>query len=269
MGIKREKETKHVRCPGLAAVSLMLGLFLLSACGRESDKEWSSESGSESGNEFGKEFGRESGSEFDNDFGNESGQYVISGEEDLVVRILCEEKSGSGVIYTASDGQIYVITAAHVLGGQENICIRFAGKEAAAGTLLPVSTEDCVFVAGLDLAFLRFAGEVLDERSLPASTGAGITAEEDAAQVVRLLGYDQAGALQSMDAVLVEDWIYLEDFQNYMMLLAGEALPGMSGGGVFSEEGLLLGIICGEDAEGHIAVLTEDVIQAEFLVMCR
>lgn len=64
-------------------------------------------------------------------------------------------------------------------------------------------------------------------------------------------------------AFVVEPWIYVEDFTQYMLLLQGLMEPGMSGGGAFTEDGVFLGILCGADEEGKVAVVPYSIIESE------
>ena len=50
-----------------------------------------------------------------------------------------------------------------------------------------------------------------------------------------------------------------------MMLARGEALQGMSGGGVFDQRGHFIGILCGGNADGELAVLPLSIIEARYL----
>ena len=55
----------------------------------------------------------------------------------------------------------------------------------------------------------------------------------------------------------------MEDFDEHMILLQGLMVPGMSGGGAFTEDGVFLGILCGADEEGKVAVVPYSIIEAE------
>ena len=44
---------------------------------------------------------------------------------------------------------------------------------------------------------------------------------------------------------------------------AGLPEPGMSGGGAFTEDGVFLGILCGADEEGKVAVVPYSIIESE------
>ena len=64
-------------------------------------------------------------------------------------------------------------------------------------------------------------------------------------------------------AFVVDPWIYVEDFDQYMLLLQGLIAPGMSGGGAFTEDGVFVGILCGGDEEGKVAVVPYSMIETE------
>ena len=78
---------------------------------------------------------------------------------------------------------------------------------------------------------------------------------------VWMYGGDTSG--QPVYAFVVEPWIYVEDFTQYMLLLQGLPEPGMSGGGAFTEDGVFLGILCGADEEGKVAVVPYSIIESE------
>ena len=47
------------------------------------------------------------------------------------------------------------------------------------------------------------------------------------------------------------------------LLLQGLITPGMSGGGAFTEDGVFVGILCGGDEEGKVAVVPYSMIETE------
>lgn len=57
---------------------------------------------------------------------------------------------------------------------------------------------------------------------------------------------------------------FLEDFDNYMLLGNAHVVPGESGGGVFTREGILAGILCGGNEADQIAVLPWSVMEAVY-----
>ena len=82
-----------------------------------------------------------------------------------------------------------------------------------------------------------------------------------------LKGYDASGTWREISGIQTQDWIYVEDFGCHMMIGKADAVPGMSGGGVFDQTGTFLGIICGMDQEGNVAILPASVIASEYEVL--
>ncbi len=174
--------------------------------------------------------------------------------EDLqVVQIDCERQKGSGVVYAASEEDIVVITAAHVLDEGKTTTVVWKTekdeKDAEPDTISKV--------AGLDLAFLKIEGVVVRHEPVQESN------KNDENQVI-LCGYDGSGQMQETTGTVWEDWIYMEDFGCHMMVVKAETVPGMSGGGVFYTNGKFAGIICGADEIGNVAILPAFVILAEY-----
>jgi hypothetical protein len=70
-------------------------------------------------------------------------------------------------------------------------------------------------------------------------------------------------------AILEDSWIYVEDFGEYMMILSGEADAGMSGCAVLDENGVFLGILCGGNEDGELAVLPYSIVDARYEEMSK
>lgn len=173
-----------------------------------------------------------------------------------VVQIDCESQKGSGVVYAASEGDMVVITAAHVLEEDNTATVIWKTEK----NEIEAEPDTISKVAGLDLAFLQIEG---------AAARHGLVYEpdkNDESQVI-LRGYDGQGDMQETVGTVWEDWIYVEDFGCHMMVVKAETVPGMSGGGVFYTNGEFAGIICGADEERNVAILPATVILAEYEVI--
>lgn len=167
---------------------------------------------------------------------------------------------GSGVIIHIDEKEMLVATAGHVLQGVEEVQVLFVDDTAADSSSITLSgTADVGFVR-LDtntiptdtLNKLRYAAT--DKESYDALTsGNGII----------VMGSVDGAAANAYEGVLLEPWIYSEDFSQYMMLGRTYAFPGMSGGGVFDINGHLIGILCGGDEENTIAILPLHILLAE------
>ena len=172
-----------------------------------------------------------------------------------VVQVNCENQRGSGVVCAAPEGAAVVITASHVLDGNEKVTVLWQAEKKEND----VETDTISKVNGLDLAFLEIEGtSVLKEPLYEPDKNHG--------DQVILRGYNATGEIQESAGIVSHSWIYVEDFGCHMMIVKAETVPGMSGGGVFYTNGEFAGIICGEDEEGNVAILPASVILAEYSV---
>lgn len=178
------------------------------------------------------------------------------------VQIFADGFHGSGIIYEHWEDSVVLVTAAHVIpSGCEEIKIIFGdGAEAACTDYQLMEDTDC--------AFLIVKEEKLSE---DWQEKYGIVKKDreifDAMQSddsIFLADYQAENDLGCRFAMMVENWIYVEDFGSHMMLVSGEAHGGMSGCGVFEENGCFLGILCGGNAEGELAVLPYSIIETGF-----
>lgn len=193
-----------------------------------------------------------------------------------VVRVCCDNASGSGVIYEVSENRAVIVTAAHVVEMAKEAEVALYGEE---------STEEAWFsvaeirsVEGLDLAFLEVVLGDMEEEKIGQGVRQGLISTEKERQEssqkatseeekkLLIMGYNQEGQWTENVGIVLSDWIYIEDFQCHMLLGEGEAEAGMSGGGVFDEAGSFLGVLCGKSEEGQLAVLPTAVIESEYKV---
>lgn len=258
-GMKREKKTNRI---GLMVLSVGIALCLV-GCGtfagtNPAGEENTSKEGSfsESGDSSIKE----------NSFGTGSSS---AGTEDglmqslsAAVQIFADNHHGSGVIYGQKDDGIVVVTAAHVIPSDcQKIKIVFRdGEEAVCTEYRLIEEADC--------AFLTIKEEI---QPLDCQEKYGIVKKDrevfDAIQSeegVFMVDYEAENDLGCRFAMVIENWIYVEDFGTHMMLVSGEAHSGMSGCGVFEENGCFLGILCGANDKGELAVLPYSRIETEF-----
>lgn len=175
-----------------------------------------------------------------------------------LVQIQAGDLLGSGVIYEEDEKSLLIATAGHVLTHTNGeILVTFPG-----GT--QVTATEAETVGSCDLAFVWVDKEKLSGETwkvcLPVHTDRNVFDTLKEYDDVWMYGGETG---MPVYAFVVDPWIYVEDFGQNMLLLQGLAEPGMSGGGVFSEDGVFLGIICGADEEGKVAVVPYSMIQTE------
>lgn len=170
--------------------------------------------------------------------------------------------SGSGVILASEEDALWVVTAGHVLeraGAEHPVKVAFGD-----GSI--VECQRYELVRDADLAFLCILKEGLPEK-LKACPAAETDKESydalEGGEAVCLTGYWD-GRLSAFSGVLSEPWIYVEDFEQYMMAAVCEMEYGMSGGGLYDEAGHLIGIACGGNGQGELAAVPLHVVRARF-----
>ena len=179
-----------------------------------------------------------------------------------IVRIEAEGVIGSGVVFEKKEDRLVVLTAGHVVQGMpEKVEVVLQGNEKIESAIYVVSQAS-------DIAFITIPVAAVSTelwQEIPVAVWDkdrfdGLSGGEQ----MTLQGFLENGSSQELVCDLIYPWIYTEDFAQYMMLLRGEILPGMSGGGVFDEAGNLVGILCGVSEEREIAVLPLSIILAEY-----
>lgn len=177
--------------------------------------------------------------------------------EQAAVRVSCDAGSGNGVIVWAKGREFVLATAAHVTGREpENVAVDG----------IPVCDPESYVSTEYDLAFVKFclpdseSAPLLQEANIDA---AGYDALEDGDEI-RVFGFlGQEGRWYA--GKVLSRWIYMEDF-GYHMLWGemGQMQGGLSGSGVYDGDGRLVGILCGGGGEDEIAVLTMNIIAAQW-----
>lgn len=238
-----QKEGFSNICINIAAILLLPFIFV--SCGREID-DMAPQS----------EYTDNSGDEFSED----DGLVISAGCTVLIDTGKC---CGRGMVYEKDEEAVVIVTAAHVLAQAECAEIIFSDGTVVDTDRIYVNDEaDCGFIkavfseAGVDGAGYK-GSSVLKNRKEFDSVVSG--------QGVFIADPEADNVLGCRYAAVIDSWIYVEDFQEYMMLLSGEADAGMSGSGVLDENGVFLGILCGGNDAGELAVLPYSIIDAKYI----
>lgn len=182
------------------------------------------------------------------------------------VRLKANGHYGSGSILLLKEDEIIIVGNRHLLQyWDEDSFVTFPGGAAESGRVLGISEE-------ADIGFLsvptgRFPWQELLELRNVRPLGGGAEDGESLLPGGGLLLVDMASDAYHpvmKRGELLSPCFYLEDFGMEMLYGTGEALPGMSGSGVFDGYGNYLGMLTGATMRGEIAAVPVDVIWEEY-----
>lgn len=205
-----------------------------------------------------------------------------SGERDktdgpaYLVHITAGNTVGSGIIYSVEDGWMNVLTAAHVVenmptarmaGSEMDIVDTGEGYKGAAVSFCDGERVYCqeILVSELaDLAVLRipttrfFEAQLENYHCVSADKGSfDALRAEDACKAV---GCGTEGEVLRYEGDILDPWIYMEDYGQYMIWAGVEIRSGMSGGGLFDQNGYFIGILSGGSEDGELAAVPYSLV---------
>lgn len=161
--------------------------------------------------------------------------------------------TGQGVIYEITRNEIIIVTTAHVLTGfsaGDNVTIVFPDETSAKAQIKYISNT-------ADVSFLSI------NLTTQINTSLIKTVNKDRKIFDQIKEKDAVYTEYCGAGEIISPFIFLTDFNMDMMLIRLEAKSGMSGSGVFDNNGIFLGIICGSN-EDETAVLPFSVIESEW-----
>lgn len=179
----------------------------------------------------------------------------------MMVRLTAGRYTGSGIIYDAEKDSIVIVTAAHVLAdAEEGVKITFVdGWE--------TETEEIAVSELADLAVIRVMLAEIPlqhlEQYLLANVDKSSYEELKTGDGCIVMGCRSGVAEDAYEGIVLEPWIYMEDYGQYMIWVKSAGVPGMSGGGLFDTRGRLLGILSGRSEDGEWAVVPLALVLAE------
>ena len=179
----------------------------------------------------------------------------------MMVQLQAGNLLGSGVICGIEEDKLLILTAAHVLEEVEGfVLVTFAD-----GARVVTDDFEC-FTSG-DFAVVKVTGGSIPEDTLGQYLCANIDKESfDAATAGTgciAMGSRSGVAAEAYEGVILDHWIYMEDYGQYMMWVKAEGMQGMSGGGLFDRQGHFLGILSGGNEDGELAVVPLSLILTE------
>lgn len=167
---------------------------------------------------------------------------------------------GSGYIWSM-EGDLLIVTAAHVL---EDVS---KGVKVRLWDGYEVSVNEHFISTTSDLAFLKIDGERIPllrkERYATAPLEKVALDKAQEGDRLYVMGYTGSDTVCINEGTLINKWIYVEDFEQYMILAQIDIAHGMSGGALLDAEGYCIGIISGKSEDGEMVAVPYHVITAE------
>lgn len=195
----------------------------------------------------------------DNPQGENMADLLQDGAAGAMVQICVGDTVGSGVLWELVGDRLVIATAAHVFTMGNGV----AEVTFADGWKTPIDGYE---ITDTDLAFLFVSLSDMPEEQLQQYYLVNV--DTDCAEALQkedgviVMGSVSGVASDAYEGKVLDPWIYVEDFDQYMIVVNAEAGAGMSGGGLFDYEGHFLGIVCGSSADREVAIIPVSVINA-------
>ncbi len=177
-----------------------------------------------------------------------------------VVRIEAGKLFGSGIIFAVRQDEIILLTNRHMIEPGEPVVMFQDGKSAQADV---IGCSD-----KYDMGFLRVKFSDLGDYTVDSCRNVRYNETEfgnlGPGDDLFILGSADYPAGNLFYGIIGSPSVYMEDFGTEMLWAYCEVKPGMSGSGVFDQDGCLIGIVCGGNEEKEAAVLPLDKILEEW-----
>lgn len=175
-----------------------------------------------------------------------------------VVSVEQQNRQGKGVIWDMNEQETLLVTAAHVAENTEQkVLITFYdGKQVFA---------DVVYTAeNADVAFLSVPADGMAQTEWVRYSYVRRNGQAEEALAVQALLISPQDGETVIRATVLNSLLYMEDFAQNMIWAEATATAGMSGSGMFDDNGNFMGILCGGNEQNEIAVLPAGTIWEEY-----
>lgn len=175
----------------------------------------------------------------------------------LSVAVSCGEYYGCGTIYDSDVNSYTIVTARHVLqdyydGASKDIIVKFENNESGKASILYENID-------LDIVFLGVGKKDIstDYYSVSdISSGSGTSSESGSTlSIGQTIYLVDANTGDIYAGSIANPSVYSEDFGMNMIYCYCDVTPGMSGTGLFAEDGSYLGILLGGSDEAEAVCL--------------
>lgn len=171
----------------------------------------------------------------------------------MMAQLSAGQYMGSGVICGEEEDCLVIVTAAHVLtDAADGVQVTFVDGWA-------VDTKDFIISEQADIAVVRVPLEEITEDRLGKYMAANLDKSSyeqlQAQDPCIVMGCKSGVAEEAYEGIVLDPWIYMEDYGQHMIWVSAYGKSGMSGGGLFDRRGHLLGILSGRSDDDEWAVV--------------
>ncbi len=178
----------------------------------------------------------------------------------LSVAVTCGEYYGCGTIYDDDKSSFTIVTARHVLqdyydGASEDIMVKFENNESGTASILYEDIDLAIVFLGVGKKDISTDYYSVSD----ISSGSGTSSESGSTLYIGQTIYlVDANTGDIYAGSIANPSVYSEDFGMDMIYCYCAVTPGMSGTGLFDEEGKYLGILLGGSDEAEAVCLSAD-----------
>lgn len=157
----------------------------------------------------------------------------MKGHSSVTVQVINGEQKGSGIVIRDKGKRLWIATNRHVVGDSKNVCIVLSNGKSIPGSVFYVDGSP------YDLAFVSVAG--LSPNSAYASPDHGFNTTSVNAIVATGYRAETDSYVETLGVTVpILEGRLLQS--GYSLTYSNQVEKGMSGGGIFTEDGLLIGM---------------------------
>ncbi len=188
------------------------------------------------------------------------------------VRFQVKGHYGSGIIFQMLESEIILVTNRHVLQyWDEDSYVTFFNGRVSGGTVIGVSDKADIGFISIPVEqftyeeLLLFRGIRMEREDVAENEQDGkIAIPKPDTDFFMIDMASEWNAPVMKRGKVIDPCVFLEDFQAEMLYGSGDAVPGMSGCGVFDGHGCFLGMLSGGTLQSEIAAVLAQTIYTQY-----
>lgn len=186
---------------------------------------------------------------------------ILSELRDVTVMINVSEDHASGVIIGADEETITIATVAHLMSGFSQGIVTFSDYKTAFANVVSCNEKEDICILKMNTSdFDAGYAKKIPVAQIDENKVAGLNAQDK----VIIVGSAVGVATNATEGTLADKDYYVPDFDLRMLYLYADVVPGMSGAGVYSTDGYLIGLIAGGSDNSEAVCIKLDSVLDEW-----